>query len=311
MLVTRWIAAVGALCAVALASGCGNAPMRGSASEPVVAGGSTSATSETGSANPLHLKLGFECVTRLHVEAHAAGPLPNDLLSAISLQGQARWSECGAACVDTPALSAHYLSQYTQAFCGVASSVMVLNASAVAKPTTPPYAPYAFFTQCNIFNERALQRIDLDQVEKAGLTLAQATWLLNSWPGVNAHCHHAGVSDNGSGDGFESPDGLPRCTVIDDNQRFEIIAQRALSTPGDYVIANFSRAPLSNDNTGGGHFSPLGGYHEASGSYLVFDVARYKYPPFWVEGSDLWRAMKTTDSASRENRGFIVVETNQ
>ena len=42
--------------------------------------------------------------------------------------------------------------------------------------------------------------------------------------------------------------------------------------------------------TGGGHFSPIGGYHEPSDSALVLDVARFKYPPYWVHLPALWEA---------------------
>ena len=38
------------------------------------------------------------------------------------------------------------------------------------------------------------------------------------------------------------------------------------------------------------------------------DVARYKYPPFWVGTDLLWRAMATTDTSSDRHRGYIVVE---
>jgi glutathione gamma-glutamylcysteinyltransferase len=45
------------------------------------------------------------------------------------------------------------------------------------------------------------------------------------------------------------------------------------------VIAAYNRAGLGQ--SGGGHFSPLAGYHAASDLTLVLDVARFKYPPHW------------------------------
>ena len=39
-------------------------------------------------------------------------------------------------------LSVNFLTQKNQAFCGVASIVMVLNALQVPAPTTPEYEPY-------------------------------------------------------------------------------------------------------------------------------------------------------------------------
>ena len=38
------------------------------------------------------------------------------------------------------------------------------------------------------------------------------------------------------------------------------------------------------------------------------DVARYKYPPFWVDADLLWQAMATPDSVSARHRGYVVVE---
>jgi hypothetical protein len=38
------------------------------------------------------------------------------------------------------------------------------------------------------------------------------------------------------------------------------------------------------------------------------DVARYKFPPFWVDTDLLWQAMATTDATSGRHRGYIVVE---
>ena len=99
------------------------------------------------------------------------------------------------ACRNYPAIAASFTTQVTQAFCGVASSITVLNASAAPKPLTDPYKPYPYFTQCNIFNAKARARLDLDTVSNEGLTLSQATWLLNAQKGVKATCLHAGPAD--------------------------------------------------------------------------------------------------------------------
>src|SRR5215831_12312635 len=78
-----------------------------------------------------------------------------------------------------------------------------------------------------------------------------------------------------------------------------------------YLLVNFSRATLSDDNTGGGHFSPLAAYNGRADDLLVMDVARYKFPPFWVDTDLLWQAMATTDTSSGRHRGYIVVEVEE
>jgi hypothetical protein len=154
-----------------------------------------SACGSTGGDPPLGLAegdIGFECVTRLHEEREPAGPLPSRLISLLSPDGQARLRTCDR-CASYPWLAASFDTQITQAFCGVASSVMTLNASAGSKPLSVPYGPYRYFTQCNIFNERARARLDLDRIADEGLTLAQVQWLLNAQDGVRATCFHAGA----------------------------------------------------------------------------------------------------------------------
>ena len=245
---------------------------------------------------------GSSCVTALHEEATEAGPLPSRLTSLLGAKGQRLLAGC-TACTSYPALAASFTTQVTQAFCGVASSITVLNASAAPKPLTDPYRPYPYFTQCNIFNAKARARLDLDTVSNEGLTLAQATWLLNAQAGVHATCWHAGPAR-----GPAVPLGVPGCAVAHSAEQFRHVARQVLERPQRYLLANFSRATLSDDGQGGGHFSPLAAYNGKADDLLLMDVARYKYPPFWVDTDLLWQAMATTDTSSGRHRGFIVVE---
>ena len=78
---------------------------------------------------------------------------------------------------------------------------------------------------------------------------------------------------------------------------------------GDFfVICNFSRKSL--EQTGDGHYSPIAGYHEPSGMMLVMDVARFKYPPYWVPGELLWQAMSVDDATTKQPRGYFIVSNN-
>ncbi len=58
----------------------------------------------------------------------------------------------------------------------------------------------------------------------------------------------------------------------------------------------------------GGHISPLAAYHEETDRFLILDVARYKYPPVWVEAATLWEAMNTMDTTAGKTRGFVTVQ---
>lgn len=70
-----------------------------------------------------------------------------------------------------------------------------------------------------------------------------------------------------------------------------------------FVVVSFCRAKLGQ--TGSGHFSPVAAYHAASDSVLVLDVARFKYPPYWVPVTDLWAACSAVDPATGRARGWF------
>jgi hypothetical protein len=251
------------------------------------------------------INTGTECATAPHEETETAGPLPSRLTSLLSPEGQTLLDACDS-CANYPAIAASFTTQITQAFCAVASSVTVLNASPVRKPLTDPYRPYRYFTQCNLFNERAKKRLDLDTVSNEGLTLAQAAYLLNAHEGVDATCYHAGRA--GTAAAGSDAGGIPGCRIAGSAAQFRAAAERALALPRYYVLINFARATLSDEGVGGGHFSPLAAYNSTADKLLLMDVARYKFPPFWVDTDLLWEAMATIDTSSGRDRGYIVVK---
>lgn len=53
-----------------------------------------------------------------------------------------------------------------------------------------------------------------------------------------------------------------------------------------HMVLTYSRKVLGQ--TGTGHFSPLGGYNPMRGLVLVLDVARFKYPAYWVSLETIW-----------------------
>ena len=71
-----------------------------------------------------------------------------------------------------------------------------------------------------------------------------------------------------------------------------------------FMIVNFLRTGLMQQ--GGGHHSPISAYDEETDRVLLLDVARYKYPAYWVQVADLWKAMNTKDQGVY--RGVLVVQ---
>lgn len=76
--------------------------------------------------------------------------------------------------------------------------------------------------------------------------------------------------------------------------RFDLKA--ALINPDARVMINYHRSGLGQ--VGGGHFSPLGSYHPPTDSFLIMDVAKYKYPPVWVGAATLYAALSTQESCA-------------
>eukprot|EP00962_Isochrysis_galbana_P054368 scaffold25881_cov129-Isochrysis_galbana.AAC.2 len=74
---------------------------------------------------------------------------------------------------------------------------------------------------------------------------------------------------------------------------------------GRVLCVSYSRRPLGQ--TGDGHFSPIGGYHEAEDLVLVMDVARFKHPPHWMPLPVLWQAMQACDQRTGLPRGFATL----
>ena len=72
------------------------------------------------------------------------------------------------------------------------------------------------------------------------------------------------------------------------------------------MIVNYLRKAIGQER--GGHISPLAAYDAETDRFLMLDVARYKYPPVWVEAEDLFAAMNTTDADNQNRtRGYVLV----
>lgn len=89
----------------------------------------------------------------------------------------------------------------------------------------------------------------------------------------------------------------------------EDMVDAATTASSSFTVTSFCRASLGQ--TGGGHFSPIGGYHGASDSVLVLDVARFKYPPYWVGVSKLWDATLAVDEITGRSRGWLALSASE
>jgi hypothetical protein len=206
-------------------------------------------------------------------------PLPPNLIPFDSEEGRALLLRAKANRAFYP-LASQFVTQDSTSFCGVASSVMVLNAMPIEAPVAKPWAPFRLFTQDNVFGDGELKAAS---VKKGGLTLEQTAFLLRE-NHVDAVAVHAADSSE---------------------DEFRQKARASLAEPGHHVLIDFLRSELHQDT--GAHWSPLGAYDEASDRFLVLDVARFRYPPYWAKTAELFAAMKTLDLDSGKTRGYVLV----
>jgi len=182
-------------------------------------------------------------------------------------------------------LGTQFVTQKNQAYCGVASMVMLLNALGIPAPVAPEFAPYRVFTQENFFNPNTEKVLAASVIARQGMTLEQLGQLLATYP-VAPKVYHAGDLS------------LPQ---------FRNLMVQNLRERSNFVVANYLRRAINQEK--GGHISPVAAYSEATDRFLILDVSRYKYPPVWVKATDLWRAMNTVDAVSGKTRGFVLVSS--
>jgi glutathione gamma-glutamylcysteinyltransferase len=133
-------------------------------------------------------------------------------------------------------------------------------------------------------------------------------------------CGHSGEKVKNSGMNFNEFEAFASCHNVSirayrpsqenhtsDIKHFRDLVKQSCSQTNakEFIICNFSRKVLSQ--TGDGHFSPLAGYNERHDMVLILDVARFKYPPFWVNVNILYDAMCEVDNGTSLSRGYFVI----
>lgn len=197
-------------------------------------------------------------------------PLPPRLVAVSTAQGQALL-EGAEARADYDRLSGSFVAQELVSYCGVASSVTVLNA--LGRDTT----------QGDFFTPEASRVRARHRVMFGGMSLPDLGGLLAA--------HDVGVE-------VRHADELS----VDE---FRALVQRNLSDPDDFLLVNYQREVVGQGRVG--HISPLAAYDLETDRVLIMDTASYKYPPTWVPLPLLYEAMETTDSATGRLRGYVEI----
>lgn len=111
---------------------------------------------------------------------------------------------------------------------------------------------------------------------------------------------------------------LARCNGLDvkkiqanksTREQFVQSIKDTCSTTDKVMVIAYSRQALQQ--TGDGHYSPIGGFDPDTNTALVMDVARFKYPSYWVPVDLLWDSLFPIDAVTKEQRGYYLLERSK
>lgn len=210
---------------------------------------------------------------------HYRRALPSPLINLTSEQGRKLFKEAldDGHMENFLSLVGNFTHQSDVAMCGPGSLAMVLNA-VEADPGRVWRGIWRWYS------DDMLECCEtLENMRAKGVTFSQFACL--------AECH-----------------GLEVVARRFDQTTFEEFlqaVQESATVPGRHLVVSFSRQSLGQ--TGIGHFSPIAGYHRSSGMVLVLDVARFKYPSYWVPVDMLWRSMEPLDPDTNQPRGYYLL----
>ena len=212
--------------------------------------------------------------------------LPEALVAFSSERGRGYFAEAMASGHMLPyfPLIEQFVTQEEPTFCGLGTLTMVMNALRIdprrrwhdeSGPGWRWWSDEMFPTSCSG---------DIEHFKKLGVTMEEFELL--------ASANGAAVQMRRPTDRGESLDTF-RASIV----------EASSADSKSFTVTSFCRAHLGQ--TGGGHFSPIGGYHAPTDSALVLDVARFKYPPYWVSLSKLWEASLAVDDVTGRERGWF------
>ncbi len=176
-----------------------------------------------------------------------------------------------------------YEAQIRLTYCSVATSVITLNTLSIQSPKSQFLEKYQMFTQEEFFSENVNAVIDQNKVAQRGMALEELAAVLNVFA-VEVFKYEAQYLSH---------------------EEIRDLLIHALKNPNQCVLALYQRRELQQE--GGGHWSPIAAYDIESDSFLILDVARYKYPPVWIGASAFINAMQTANIYGK-SRGFIIIE---
>ena len=201
-------------------------------------------------------------------------------------------------------LTQHWDNQSDPASCGVTTLRQVLNAAGMDPTAVRWKGGWRYYGSDSMVVCRCMDPV---RIQRAGITLSEFVRL--------AHCHGLeGRSERpGAARTHNDKDEAGCINTVKDFRNDVLQSLTTTTTPAQsddpekvvpptFLVVSFSRAVLQQ--TGDGHFSTVAAYDAETDSCLVLDVARFKYPPYWVSVDELFESMRPIDPVTKESRGW-------
>lgn len=232
-------------------------------------------------------------------------PLPPDTCTDMSSdEGQSLFAGAFAAGYTRAffPLISQFRTQDEPAFCGISTLVMVLNALA-KDPGKVWKGVWRWWVE-----DMLDCCISLEEAKTSGITLDEFVCL--------AACQGLAIEKVVRPPAQDEEDNTQSATedqslyktrehVENDLTAFRRDIALSCKSSDKFLVVSYDRKVLSQ--TGSGHFSPIGAFDQESDKVLILDVARFKYPPHWVQLELLWNAMRSLDKATHLPRGWVIL----
>jgi glutathione gamma-glutamylcysteinyltransferase len=223
-------------------------------------------------------------------------PLPDSLISLSSKNGKIIFSEALASggMESYFSLAEQFVTQSEPSYCALSSLAMVLNALNF-DPKKVWKGAWRWVSEETLQCETQICGHSLEKVGKFGMNFDEFESL--------ARCHGIRIR------AYKNNEINLKNECNRDLNEFRSYVETVCGSDKSesFIVANFSRQVLGQ--TGDGHFSPLGGYHKGKDLVLIMDVARFKYPPYWVPLEVLWESMAVHDISTKSSRGYFILST--
>lgn len=213
-------------------------------------------------------------------------------------------------------LATNFQPQLNSVYCGVASSVILLNTMRLEKGTAPRakkleiqrpkvwgggMIPFPTYTQLTLLNEKTDKLVKSRKLVKMQNVSAKNTHDPNAFtPGFHLHELKSLLryyKTNVTLYYAKDPVGLGV-------KQFRKLLKEVMGEKNKFIIANFHGRTLGAPT--GGHYSPIGAYDEKTDYLLVMDVGGFKNPWYWAPVKEFYKAMHTKDGDNY--RGYLVIK---